>query len=131
MMQDSDTFRKVGSGIGRKIKSINDEIKQGINAILQGVNLQNKTQLNPTRGENVMQDNEVIEFNEDKEEDILPQQIELGLEDIVDMLEARYNIVEIEAMTGVQLELDDSLQVKLVRPLFFFQQTMVLFIVVI
>nr|KAJ0222047.1 hypothetical protein LSAT_V11C200077240 [Lactuca sativa] len=43
-----------------------------------------------------------------KEDDILPEKIQIGPEDIANMLEAGYSMAEIEAMPGVQVEFDDS-----------------------
>ncbi|CAH1413171.1 unnamed protein product [Lactuca virosa] len=78
-----------------------------------GVNFTNKTKSIPLKGDNVVEDNEVIEFIEGREEDILPEKIQSGLLDIDNMLEAGYSMAEIEAMAGVQVELDDSPRVEL------------------
>nr|KAJ0216003.1 hypothetical protein LSAT_V11C300138300 [Lactuca sativa] len=67
---------------------------------MQGVNF-NKTKLSPLKGDNVVEDNEVIEFIEGIEEDILTENIKLGLLDIDNMLEAGYSMVEIKAMADV------------------------------
>lgn len=122
VMQSSDTFGKLGCSIVRELNSIHDEIEQAIDVILQVVNFQNKnkTQSNTTNGEIVVEDNDVIEFTKGRKDDILLKKIQLGLVDIVYMLEAGYRIAKIEAMPGVQLELDDSPPVKLVRYLSFF-----------
>nr|KAJ0218561.1 hypothetical protein LSAT_V11C300112750 [Lactuca sativa] len=104
-MQGSDTYGQVGSNIGWKLKSINDEIEQGIDVILQWVNFTNSS---PLKGDNVVEDNEVIEFTEGKQEDILPEKIQLELLDIANMLEVGYNMIGIEAMPGIQVELDNS-----------------------
>nr|KAJ0202080.1 hypothetical protein LSAT_V11C600305380 [Lactuca sativa] len=108
VMEGSDTFGQVGSSIGWKLKSINDEIEQGIDAILQEVNFTNKTKFSPLNGDNRVEDNDVIEFNEGKEDDILSEKIQIGPEDIANMLEAGYSMAEIEATPWVQVELDDS-----------------------
>ncbi|CAI9275133.1 unnamed protein product [Lactuca saligna] len=110
VMQGSDTFGQVGSSIGWKLKSINDEIEQGIDAILQWGNFTNSS---PLKDDNVVDDNKVIEFIEGKHEAILPENIQLGLLDIANMLEAGYSMIEIEAIPGVQVELDDSPPVEL------------------
>lgn len=73
----------------------------------------------------------MFEFTKGREEDILPKKIHLGHDHIEDMLESGYSIAKIGAMPGVQLEFDDTPLVKLVRPFFFFQLTIVLFNVVI
>ncbi|CAH1450972.1 unnamed protein product [Lactuca virosa] len=77
VMEGSDTFGQVGSSIGWKLKSINDEIEQGIDAILQEVNFKNKTKFSPLNGDNEVEDNDVIEFTEGKEDDILPEKIQI------------------------------------------------------
>ncbi|CAH1412942.1 unnamed protein product [Lactuca virosa] len=64
-------------------------------------------------GDNEVEDNQFIEFTEGKEDDILPEKIQLGPEEIASMLEAGYSMAEIEAMPGVQVELDDSPPVEL------------------
>ncbi|CAH1453032.1 unnamed protein product [Lactuca virosa] len=71
------------------------------------------TSSSPLNGDNEVEDNDVIEFTEGKEDDILPEKIQVGLEDIANMLEVGYSMAEIEAMPGVQVELDDSLPVEL------------------
>lgn len=38
----------------------------------------------------------------------------LNLEGVVDLLEARYNMEEIESMRGVQLEVDDMPHVEMI-----------------
>ncbi|CAH1427469.1 unnamed protein product [Lactuca virosa] len=75
VMEGSETFGQVGSSIGWKLKSINDEIEQGIDAILQEVNFTNKTKSSPLNGDNEVEDNDVIKFTEGKEDDILPEKI--------------------------------------------------------
>nr|KAJ0198598.1 hypothetical protein LSAT_V11C700365680 [Lactuca sativa] len=112
-MECSETFGQVGCSIFWKLKSINDEIEQGIDAILQEVKFTNKTKSSPLNGNNEVEDNEVIEFTKGKEDDILPEKIKIGPEDIANMLEAGYIMAEIEAMLGVKVELDDSPPVEL------------------
>nr|KAJ0215063.1 hypothetical protein LSAT_V11C300144060 [Lactuca sativa] len=115
VMEGNDTFRQVGSSIGRKLKSTNDENEQGIDAILEGVNFTNKTKSSPLNNDNEVEDNQFIEFTKGKDDDILPEKIQLGPEEIASMLEAGYSMAEIEAMREVQVELDDSPPVELDR----------------
>ncbi|CAI9276955.1 unnamed protein product [Lactuca saligna] len=80
VMQGSNTFGQLGSSIRWKLKSTNDETEQ---------------------------DNEVIDFIEGREENILPENIQLGLLDIDNMLEAGCSMAEIKAMAGVNDFIDD------------------------
>ena len=81
-----------GSVTGHDLHSILDEVEQGINDII---------------GEEVV-------YNEDREEDVLPEKVYLDAEDIEMYLGAGYTMEELQGIRGVELEGDHTPLVELV-----------------
>ncbi|CAH1413218.1 unnamed protein product [Lactuca virosa] len=102
--------------VGLELHKVIDEVEQWLDEILREGRFQKKSQTyDATQSDNGGNDEDVtkVEFNNGKDNDVLVDKVKLDVEHIVMLLEARYNMEEIEVMGGVQVELDDMVPVEL------------------
>ncbi|CAH1413434.1 unnamed protein product [Lactuca virosa] len=96
--------------VGLELHKVLDEVEQGLDEILGEGSFQKQSQTyDATQSDYGGNDEDVtnVEFNDGKDDGVLVDKVKLDAEQITLMLEAGYNMEEIEGMEGVELELDD------------------------